>query len=198
MSKLEFFPEELTKNGSEVAWSPETDDFANLNIAEKAEKTPVQLELEDAIAKAKVFHPVTKLYVDGYTGEVNRYKTPDNYVPDEGVVNDSVDLCHTEEHISISQIYARLKSMRALSISDGEYAFDEGSVSADDLEDDTISDMVDVVDDPSDYDNGIEDAIVEKYGKANEQQESDSAGQKEAVQSKVDDKAPEVAAEETL
>ena len=37
--------------------------------------------------------------------------------------------------------------------SDGEYAFDEGDVSADDLEDDTISDMVDVVDDPSDYDN---------------------------------------------
>lgn len=165
---------------------------------EKAEKTPVQLELEEAIAKAKEFHPVTKLYVDSYTGEVNRYKTPDNYVPDEGVVNESPDLCHIEEHISVSQIYARLKNMRALSIADGEYSFDEGSVSADDLEDDTISDMVDVVDDPSDYDNGIEDAIVEKYGKAYEQQESDSAAQKMAVESKVDDKAPEVAAEETL
>ena len=163
---------------------------------ENAEKTPVQLELEDAIAKAKVFHPVTKLYVDGYTGEVNRYKTPDNYVPDEGVVNDSVDLCHTEEYISISQIYARLKSMRALSISDSDYDYTDDTVSADDLEDDTISDMVAVEDNPLDYD--IEDAIVEKYGKANEQQESDSAGQKEAVQSKVDDKAPEVAAEETL
>lgn len=165
---------------------------------EKAEKTPVQLELEDAIAKAKKFHPMTKLYVDSYTGEVNRYKTPDNYIPDEGVVNKSPDLCHTEDYVSVAQIYARLKNMRALSIASGEYSFDEGKVSADDLEEDTISDMVDVVDDPSDYNNFVEEAIVEKYGNATEQQESDSADQKEAVESKVDDKAPEVAAEETL
>lgn len=198
MSKLEYFPEELAKNGSEVAWSPETDDFANLKLddVEKVEKTPVQLELEDAIAKAKEFHPVTKLYVDGYTGEVNRYKTPDNYVPDEGVVNTKKDLCHTEEYVSVAQIYARLKSMNALSIADGEYDYDEGSVSADDLEEDTISDIISEVDDPSDYDNFVNDAIEERFGKTTEQQESDSAAQKQAVESKNEDKAPEVAADE--
>lgn len=161
----------------------------------KEEKTPVQLELEAAIAKAKEFHPVTKLYVDGYTGEVNRYKTPDNYVPDEGVVNDLPDLCHTEEHVTVSQIYSRLARMQALSVADGEFEFDEGNVSADDLDDETLSDMVAEVDDPSDY-QYIDDAIDERYGKASEQQASDSAVQKTAVESKNEDKAPEVAADE--
>ena len=122
------------------------------------ENNSIQLELEDAIAKAKEFHPVTKFYVDGYTGEVNRYKTPDNYVPDEGVVNNLPDLCHTEEYVTVSQIYSRLKNMHALSVASSEFEFDEGSVSADDLEEDTISDIVSEVDDPSDYDNFINDA----------------------------------------
>lgn len=161
----------------------------------KEEKTPVQLGLEDAIAKAKEFHPVTKLYVDGYTGEINRYKTPDNYVPDEGVFNDMVDLCHTEDHVSVTQMYARLKNMRAMSIQDSEFDFDENKISADDLDDDTLSDISDVCEDALDG-MELEDAILETYGKQSEHQESDSAGQKPAVESKNEDKAPEVAADE--
>lgn len=161
----------------------------------KEEKTPVQLELEAAIAKAKEFHPVTKLYVDGYTGEVNRYKTPDNYVPDAGVVNDLPDLCHTEEHVTVAQIYSRLARMQALSVADGEFEFDEDKVSADDLDADTLSDMVSEVDDPSDY-QYIDEVIDERYGRASEQQASDSGAQKTAVESKIEDKAPEVAADD--
>lgn len=172
------------------------DILENFEGVQKVEKLPVQLELEDAIAKAKEFHPVTKLYVDGYTGEVNRYKTPDNYVPDEGVVNSSPDLCHTEEHVTVSQIYSRLANMKALSISDDEFDFDEADVSADDLEEDTISDIMSEVDDPSDYDNYVNDAIAERMAKPSEQQESDSAVQKQAVESKNEDKAAEVAANE--
>lgn len=163
---------------------------------QKEEKTQVQLELEKAIEKAKEFHPVTKLYVDGYTGEVNRYKTPDNYVPDDGVVNTKPDLCHTEDHVSIAQIYARLKNMRALSIQDSEFDFDANQVSADDLDDETISDLVSEVDDASDYDNYINDAIVEQFGKDSEQKESDSAAKKKAVESKNEAEAPEVAENE--
>lgn len=180
MSELEF-------------WS---DEKAEAFVKEKEDKTQIQQELEAAIAKAKEFHPVTKLYVDGYTGEINRYKTPDNYVPDEGVFNDMPDLCHTEDHVSIAQMYARLKNMRALSIQDSEFDFDEDQVSADDLDDETISDMVSEVDDPSDYDNYINDAIQEQFGKDSEQKESDSAAKKQAVESKNEDKATEVAADE--
>lgn len=162
---------------------------------QKLEMTPVQFDLEDAIAKAKEFHPVTKLYIDGYTGEVNRYKTPDNYVPDEGVVNELPDLCHTEEHVTVAQIYARLKNMKALSIASGEFEFNEGEVSVDDLEEDTISDIVSEVEDPSDYDY-VNEAIVERYGKPAEQQVSDSAAEKQAVESKNEDKATGVAADE--
>lgn len=129
---------------------------------EKVEKTPVQLELEAAIAKAKEFHPVTKFYVDGYTGEVNRYKTPDNYVPDEGVVNTKKDLCHTEEYVSVAQIYARLKNMNALSIADGEYEFDERDITEDSLNDDTLSDFADIQEDLGDS-LDIESALVDKY-----------------------------------
>lgn len=128
----------------------------------KEEKTPVQLELEKAIAKAKEFHPVTKLYVDGYTGEVNRYKTPDNYVPDEGVVNTKPDLCHTEDYVSIAQMYARLKNMRALSIQDSEYEFDEGDIDEESLEEDTLSDFADIQEDAFDS-SEIESALVDKY-----------------------------------
>lgn len=170
-------------------------DLAMDNL-DKISQNPVQLELEDAIAKAKEFHPVTKLYVDGYTGEVNRYKTPDNYVPDQGVVNSSPDLCHTEEHVTVSQIYSRLASMKALSISDGDFDYNDGDVSADDLEEDTISDIISEVDDPSDYDNYVNDVIAERMAKSSEQQESDSAAKKQAVESKNEDKATEVAADE--
>lgn len=128
----------------------------------KEEKTPVQLELEAAIAKAKEFHPVTKLYVDGYTGEVNRYKTPDNYVPDEGVVNDLPDLCHTEEHVTVAQIYSRLARMQALSIADGEFEFNEGDIDEDSLDEESLSDFADIQEDFGDS-KDIESALVDKY-----------------------------------
>lgn len=128
----------------------------------KEEKTAVQIELEKAIAKAKEFHPVTKLYVDGYTGEINRYKTPDNYIPDEGVVNTKPDLCHTEDYVSIAQMYARLKNMRALSIQDSEYEFNEGDIDEESLEEDTLSDFADIQEDAFDSIE-IESALVDKY-----------------------------------
>uniref|UniRef100_A0AAU8B945 Uncharacterized protein n=1 Tax=Dulem virus 98 TaxID=3145809 RepID=A0AAU8B945_9VIRU len=165
------------------------------------ESAVIQAELDKAFEKAKEFHPITKVYIDGYTGEVNRYKTPDNYVPDEGVVNDLPDLCHTEDHVTIQQMYQRLANIKALSIQDSDFDYDEGSVSPDDLDEDTISDVVAEVDDPSDYDNYVNDFINEKVGstaagEASEQQRSDSAGQKSAVDSKNEDKATEVAANE--
>lgn len=145
----------------DVFFHDQIDDL-KLNDVERVEKTPVQLELEAAIAKAKEFHPVTKLYVDGYTGEVNRYKTPDNYVPDEGVVNDLPDLCHTEEHVTVAQIYSRLARMQALSVADGEYEFDERDINEDSLNEDTLSDFVDIQEDLGDS-LDIESALVDKY-----------------------------------
>lgn len=168
-------------------------DIEKIELSEQDKQ--VQTEFEKALANAKEFHPVTKMYVNSYTGEVSPYKTPDNYVPDAGVYNDLPDLCHTEDHVSIAQMYARLKNMRALSIQDSEFEFDEGKVSADDLDDETLSDMVSEIDDPSDY-QYVDDYIQDKYGEASERQESDSAGQKTAVESKNEDKAPEVAADE--
>lgn len=162
----------------------------------KQEQLSADEEFAKAVAAAKEFHPVTKMFIDGYTGEINRYKTPDNYVPDEGVVNDMPDLCHTEDHVSIAQMYDRLKRMKALSIQDAEFDLDEGSVSVDDLDEDTLSDVVTEVDDPADYDNYVLPFMEEKYGKPGEQGASDSAAVKQAVKSKKEDEAPEVAEDE--
>lgn len=142
----------------------------------KAKAEEVNSEFEKAVAAAKEFHPVTKMYVDGYTGEVSRYKTPDNYVPDEGVVNDLPDLCHTEDHVSIAQMYDRLKRMQALSIQDADFDFDEGNISADDLDEETLSDVVSEVDDPADYENYVEPFFEEKYGRQ-ESAEPQKAGE---------------------
>ncbi len=160
----------------------------------KEGSSEVQTELQRALEKAKEFHPVTKMYVDGYTGEISRYKTPDNYVPDDGVVNDKPDLCHTEDHVSIAQMYERLKNMKALSLQASEgWDFSEGDVSADDLDEDTIDDVVSEVDDPSDYDNYVNDMIDERLGASSHQQANDSAGQKSALESKNENEATEVA-----
>lgn len=160
------------------------------------EKETVNQEFEKAVAAAKEFHPVTKIYIDGYTGEVNRYKTPDNYVPDEGVVNTKPDLCHTEDHVSIAQMYARLKAMKALSIQDSDFDIDESQASYDDLDDTTLSDVVAEVDDPADYENFVEPFYHAKYGSDSEQQASDSAAEKLAVQSKNEERAPELVSDE--
>ncbi len=156
----------------------------------------VNTELQLAIAKAKEFHPVNKLYVDGYTGEVSRYKTPDNYVPDEGVVNSKPDLCHTEDHVTIAQMYNRLKNMKALSIMDSDWDIDERNVNINDLDEDTISDIVSTVDDPSDYENIVNPMIQETFGKPSDITRSDSAGQNLATESKIEEVAPEVATTE--
>lgn len=161
-------------------------------IKDLKEKNEVNQEFEKAVAAAKEFHPVTKIYIDGYTGEVNRYKTPDNYVPDEGVVNNEPDLCHSEEYCSIAQMYNRLKQIRAMQINDADYDYDESTVK-DDLEEDTFSDVVSEVDDPSDYENYVEPFFQERYGSDSEQQTSDSGAKNKATESKKKDEAPEVA-----
>lgn len=160
-------------------------------IAEK-EKS---LALDKLFEEAKVFQPVRKTFINSFTGEINQYKTPDNYLPDEGVVNDMPDLCHTEDHVSIAQMYARLSAMKALSLQDSDFDFDESHVSADDLDEDTISDVITGVDDPSDYDNYVNDYIADKLGEASNKQMSDSAGQKLDVESKNADEATGVAEE---
>lgn len=129
----------------------------------------IEADLADAIAKAKQFHPVTKLFVNGYTGEISQYKTPDNYIPDEGVVNDMPDLCHTEDYVSIAQIYERLKHIKALSLQDSDFDFNEDEISANDLDEVTLSDVVSEVDDPSDYENIVEPFYDEKYGQGQAQ-----------------------------
>lgn len=129
--------------------------------------------------------------VNKYTGDVLPYKTPANARPDDGVLNTEKDLCHTEENISIQQIYARLKNMRQLSIQDAEYAYDERNLNDADLEDDFASDEADIAEDALDGMDLI-DYIQNSYGQdseRSEQQVSDSAGQKTAVESKNKDEA---------
>ncbi len=134
-----------------------------LFFSEKTDiRDPVQLDLEDAIAKAKEFHPTVKLIVDPFTGATCKHFSPDTYIPDEGVVNSGVDLCHIEDQISISQLYSRLKNMRSLSIQDSDFDYEDGQISADDLDDDTISDVMSEIDDPSDYDNYVNEFISDK------------------------------------
>lgn len=145
------------------------------------ENNVVKEEFEKALAAAKEFHPVTKMYINGYTGEVSQYKTPDNYVPDVGVSCGSPDLCHTEDYVSIAQMYERLAAMKALSIQDADYDFIEGEVSADDLDETTISDVVTEVDDPADYDNYVVPFINEKVGAASEPKANDSAATHDAA-----------------
>lgn len=161
-------------------------------IKDLKEKNEVNQEFEKAVAASKEFHPVAKIYIDGYTGEVNRYKTPDNYVPDEGVVNNERDLCHSDEYCSIAQMYNRLKQIRAMQVDDADYDYDESTVK-DDLEDDMLSDVVSEVDDPSDYENYVEPFFQERYGSDSEQQTSDSGAKNKATESKKKDEAPEVA-----
>lgn len=54
-------------------------------IGTAKESAVIQAELTGAFEKAQEFHPVTKVYVNSYTGEMNFYKTPDNYIPDEDI-----------------------------------------------------------------------------------------------------------------
>lgn len=159
-------------------------------------ESQVDEEFQKAVKAAKEFHPVNKIYIDGYTGEVSRYKTPDNYIPDEGVVNTKKDLCHVDDYVSVTQIYNRLKNMRALSIADSDFDLDESQVKADDLDDVTLSDVVSEVDDPADYQNYVEPFFEDKYGSAGEQKMSDSAAEKTAVESKNEERAPEQAIDE--
>lgn len=137
-------------------------------------------EFEKAIENAKKFHPVGKMYVNGYTGEVSQFKTPANYVPDEGVACGKPDLCHTEDYVSIADMYKRLAVMKALSIQDSDFDYFDEEVSADDLDETTLSDVVSEVDDPGDYKNIVEPFAESLYGAASEQPANDSAGQKQA------------------
>lgn len=156
---------------------------------DKQKIVEVENTLQDAIEAAKRFHPVGKMYVNGYTGEVSQYKTPDNYVPDEGVKAGSPDLCHTEDFVTIAQMYQRLKAMKALSIQDSDFDFLEGDVSADDLDEDTLSDIVTEVDDPADYENYVLPFAEEKYGKSSEQGASDSAAAQGVTKQTKDEEA---------
>lgn len=157
-------------------------------------------EVEDTLAAAveaaKKFHPIGKMFVNGYTGEVSKYKTPDNYIPDEGVCCSSPDLCHTEDYVSIAQMYERLKAMKALSIQDSDFDFDEGSISADDLDETTLSDVVSEVDDPSDYGNIVEPFAKDLFGEPSANNLSDSAAEKSAVQSTKDEERSAASDEE--
>lgn len=167
----------------------------------------VQLELEDAVKEqiikeeldkaydAVVKKPIFPQYVNRFTGELSPYKTPANYVPEKGVVNDLKDLCHTEDYVSIQQIYARLKAMKQLSIQDADYVYDERNLNTDDLAEDFVSDDADLADDALDAID-VQERLYDQYGKASEQQVSDSAAQKMAVESKNEEEARHVADDE--
>lgn len=112
------------------------------------ENLEVQAELDmalDKVTKEPTFPPY--LFANKYNGEVSPYKTPANYKPDDGVLNTEKDLCHTEDYISIQQIYARLKAMKQLSIQDSDYAYDASNLNTDDLQEDTLSDLADAAED---------------------------------------------------
>lgn len=154
----------------------------------------VQEELDKAY-ETVVKKPIFPEYLNKYTGESSPYKTPANYKPDEGLKNEKKDLCHTEDYVSIQQIYARLKSMKQLSIQDSDYAYDEANLNTADLADDFVSDDADLAEDAFDA-LEVQERIYDQYGKTAEQQESDSAGQKTAVESKNEEEATKVADDE--
>lgn len=164
----------------------------------------VQFDLKDAVIAEdelkKAYetvdkNPIFPQYWNKYTGETSPYKTPANYKPDEGLKNEKKDLCHTEDYVSVQQIYARLKSMKQLSIQDSDYAYDEANLNTADLADDFASDDADLAEDALDA-LEVQERINDQYGKTAEQQESDSAGQKTAVESKNEEEATQVANDE--
>ncbi len=122
----------------------------------------VQKEIDLAL-QAVEKKPLFPQYLNRYNGEVSPYKTPANYKPSDGLLNTGEDLCHVEDYVSIQQIYARLKSMRALSVQDSEFAYDERNLNTDDLEEEFASDDADIAEDALDGFE-IQESIANKYG----------------------------------
>lgn len=153
-------------------------------------------ELQYALEKAKEFHPTVKLFVNPFDGTTNHYATSDNYVPDVGVhFNADDDLCHTEEHITIADMYSRLKAIAENQANLGEFEYDESDISIDDLDENVGSDIVDVSEDASDAEI-LTDYFAEKYSGEAGEKESVSAGPGKPVESKNEAEAPVVAENE--
>lgn len=98
-----------------------------------------------------------------YTGVILPFATQFNVIPDSGVENTQPDMCHIEEHVTVQQIYQRLKNMKALSVADGEYEYDQATLNDDDLSEDIMSDELDTSDDVFEAQERVADYMAEKY-----------------------------------